>query len=368
MPDFRRGAAAVQESLDKAKSGGGDFKPFVPNIFWTDPEKDADNSERYIMFLNPIEDIPKVDLIDYVPAGSGKRADGSKYTRFDQVIARTDPAIGEEKDPMVETWDAEPKEKLIAVAVELEPTFTEVKGRKRPTGFAVLTNSFERRIRDEKGDLTEETEEVTTPVVGFVTQSPHNFFNLVTSFDQQNAPIEETAIKVSRLDSKTYKIDGYEDQTVDLTDLIDYIEGISYLSEEDLDELLNRIDESESAQDAALAIGALLLDVRLNELADSERYDELFEGIDEPFRKFGGGGKKTAKKAAPKRDRPARRSQRRSASTEESGDSEATEPVAGDKPARRSRTAKETDDKPLSPAERIARLKEKADKHKKATA
>jgi hypothetical protein len=344
MPDFRRGADAVTAAQERAKNNTGSFRPFTPSLFW------QVGDERYLLFLNPMTDIVVVDkYIDFVPVPT--KGDRKQY---EHVIARTDPSIGEDNDPMIDDWEADPKEKGIAVAVELEPTFEEVKGgRRRPTGFQVATTEYERRVRDDKGDLTDETETVVSPVVGFITQSPHNFFNLVTSYDAQRAPIEETPLSITRVDSKTYTVEGFPEQNIDLADLVEYIDGVSWLGD-DLDALLEQVDATESDEEAAAIIGAFFLDKRLAELVDEERYTELYEGIDAPFRKFGSdkGKKGGDKKERSKRERPARRSQRRSAQPDaepeagefaKNGITTNTEPEPEEKPARqrRSRAKKE---------------------------
>lgn len=346
MPDFRRGAAAIAESQAKAKSGGGSFRPFTPSLFWKD-----DGDEKYLLFLNQLDDIPTVDMIGYIPV-ERKKGDGETFTYFEQVIARTSDVIGEDSDPMVDDWDGNPKDTCVAVAVELEPSFETVKGRKRPVGFEVKTNTYERRVRDDEGELTDETEEVTTPVLGFVTQSPHNFFNVVTSFDANDAPIDQCAVKITRVGSKTdttYTIQGYPEQEVDLGGLLDYVDGISYLGD-DLDDVIEQIDGLEDG-DAALLVGTVLLDKRLDELCDRDRYDELYKGLKktlDPWKNKGKGGKG---KASARKDRPARRSQRRTQVENDAADAaEETQGQGGD----RSEEPEETPEPKAKPARKRA--------------
>lgn len=335
-PDFRRGAEAIAKAQER--DSGGSFRQFTPSLFWK-----SDQEEKYLLFLNEIEEIPEVQMISYIPQ-TGKKKNGDSFEYYESVIARTEPAIGESSDPMVDKWDGNPKRTCIAVAVELEPTFEEVKGRQRPTGFAVKTTEFDRRIRDEAGELTTETETVEAPVIGFVAQSPHNFFNVVTSYDANDAPIHETALKVTRVgsgNSTTYSIAGFPEQEIDLGGLVDCVDGISYLGDE-LDNLLDEMDELDSDLEMATLIGTYMLDKRLDELCDRERYDEIFQSITKSLDKWG--AKKGDKdKPATKRERPQRRSQRRGQSEPEA---EASEPEAeapeveeapAEKPARRSR-------------------------------
>jgi hypothetical protein len=226
-------------------------------------------------------------------------------------------------------------------------------------------------VRDEEGELTQETEEVEAPVIGFITQSPHNFFNVVSSYDANEAPIEETPVKITRVgadNSTVYTVDGYPDQEIDLSGLIECVDGISYLGD-DLDDLVDEISDLED-NEAAQVIGAFLLDKRLEELADPERYDNLFEGVDESLDKFGSKKKKSKDKES-KRERPARRSQRRGRSEEpaeepaEEPEAEAEEPAEEEKPKqRRTRKPKE----PEAEAETGGDEPEEAPKPKRSTA
>lgn len=356
-PDFRRGADAVAKAQQKAKSGGS-FSPFAPEIFWA-----GDGDERYLLFLNPMNDIPTVEMIGFIPQ-KRKRGDGTTFETFERVIARTDPAIGEENDPMTDDWQGKPRDTCVAVAVELEPTLEEVRGRMRPTGFEIKTNTYERRVRDEEGDLTDETEEVTAPAVGFIHASPHNFFNVVTAYDSKEGDIESTPLKITRVGgdkSTVYQVTGYPDQTVDLSPLLDYIEGVSYFSEDEMDDLIAAIDASEDS-DAALIIGEIMLDKRLVELADRERYDKLYAGITKTLDKFGGGKEKKGKgKSASKRERPARQSSRRTRTADSEPEAEAAEAPAEEPKATRTRRTRakaepEAETTPQQDPEQIRKL------------
>lgn len=362
MPDFRRGA----EAIDKAQEKTGSFEGFTPNIFWSDPAKDKENSVRYIMFLNPIDVIPLITAIGFVPVGTGKKRDSTEFTRFDSVIARTDPSVGEKVDPMVRDWGAKPQEQNVAVAVELEPDLEEQSnGRVKPVGFRVKTNTFNRKVRDEKGEATDETEEVTAPVVGFVQQSPHNFFNLVRAFDADTAPIESSPVRITRVDSTTYKLDGYEDVPVDLGDLFEFIEDAGYLSDEGkqaVEKVLALDPDDASDTEVATAIGEAYLDQRLVQLHDSERYDKLYAGITEPFRQFGGGGSnsKSSKAQSNRAERPRRGSQRRGTPTTDEA-AEAHEPEAKEEaPKRGRRGSKSEGEAPQDARARLDRLKARA--------
>lgn len=382
MPDFRKGAQAIAEAQARAKAGGGQYSPFAPELYWK-----GDGDFKYLLFLNPMEEISTVDMISFIPA-SRKKADGSKMTFFERVIARTDPAIGEDNDPMVDEWQGKPRETCVAVAVELEPTLEKgPNGRLRPTGFEVKTKSYERRLRDDEDKLTDETEEVWMPELGFIHASPHNFFNVVVSADANDFPIDKTACKITRIGSDqntTYTVTGYEGQEIDLSGLVEYLEGVSYLDEEEMRALVTEIDEINDDYEAASVIGQVLLDKRMEELSDEERYDKLFEGITETLDRFGSKkGSKRGSKTESRRERPARKSSRRSRKNaeDEAPATEDTEPEEADleareaeeKPKPRARRSRTTAKEPETKSEeapkvggnsKIDRLRKRNEEHK----
>ena len=285
---FRRGADEIAKANEGSGGGGskGNFIPYAPKIFWQNADE-----ERYVLFLNPLAEIPRVEMINFIPNGNG----------YEQVIARTDPAIGEKVDPMVANWDAFPADTNIAVAVELEPEVEQSGKYKRPKGFTVKTRTYERRVRDEDGELTDETEEMTTPVLGFITQSPRNFFNVVSDYDSSEGEIEKTPLKIKRLgkdSNTTYTVKGYEELPINLSGLLDNLPGFSYLNNRD--EVIAELQGLEDLE-AAHRLGEILLEQRLEELADQERYNELYEGITESLDKFGRKAERAANKKAPAR-------------------------------------------------------------------
>lgn len=225
------------------------------------------------------------------------------------IVAKTDPVIGERSDRFEDAWDAIPRRTNIAVAVELEPISEEVKGRIKPRGFKVATREYERRIVDEDGDVTDESETVKVPAIGLVAQSPSNFFSLLKHVNETEFPIHETAIKITRHGEKantTYAFHGYEDQEIDLSDLVNHLDGLSYLGDT-FDELISKIEGLDPKQQA-LVIGDHVLRKRVGELLDPDIYDELFEGITASMDKFGQKKKGKGKPAAP--SRPSQRVQK----------------------------------------------------------
>lgn len=347
MPEFRRGASAIaQAAVDAKNKQKGSFTPFAPKIFWKD-----DGDEKYLLFVNPLDEIPQAETIGFIPVAR-KKADGTKYTAYESVIARTDPAIGETEDAMVEEWDAKPKETNFAVAIELEPEFEEVNGRKKPIGFKVKTREFERKVRDDDGEVTDDLETVIAPQVGFVEGSPHTLFQSINAYDANDFPIEAYAVRIRKNGSGTtqsFSVTGFEDVDVNLEELLE-IDGITYLDEDERDEIFKLAPDEDSTDEEfeqgmreyALAIGSAMLDKRLDELSDRDRYDGLLKGITASLDKFGAGKKSGSKKASSTRaPRATRSGARRSRTTTEEAprEPEATpEPEATEeKPPRRTR-------------------------------
>jgi hypothetical protein len=311
MPDFqfRRGAAEIEKSTQR--KGGGNFGRFAPQIRWTE-----DKEAKYLLFLNPIEDVPRLDMINFIPV---KKDDGD-FLYFASVIARSDACFGEDAvkvDRLVTEWDAPIKDSNLFVAVELEPTLEDKRGRPKPTSFTVKTTEFERRIRDKDGELTDETETVVAPAYGFVQESASNFGAVLGSHDASEFPIESGAVKIQRIGTKTdtkYTVAGYEDIPIDLSPFVENVDGITYIADDERADLIEAIDGLDDEK-AVLAVGSVLLEARLNELADEDRYNRLADSVDETLDKFGNKGKKKDKP-----EKASRPSQRKSAETNGNGE------------------------------------------------
>lgn len=349
MSEIRRGSAAIQDAA-KSSDGGGEFRPFLPALYWRD-----DQEERYILFLNEVEDMPLFDMVQYIPTDSGF---------FQETVSKTDPFFGERSDAFVDQWDATIRKTNVAIAVELEPVVEVIKGRRKPRGFEVKTIEYERRVFDDDGEATGETEEVTAPAVGYVAQSPNNFFNQVSNYDANEAPVTATALKITRIgkDKTTvYQLIGYDELPIDLSNLVNYIDGVSYLSD-DLDTVLEEIDGLPE-DEAALVIGKKLLDKREEELIDDDRYQELLDGVTESMDKFGTKKKNKKKEKDPPRSRAAARRTNRvkdpepDDTDEPESDPEPTEEV---KPARKTTKKATTKSTKQTPESRMAELRAKA--------
>lgn len=283
MPQFQRGVTAIQQSMNKSSSGG--FKPFAPDIRWRD-----DGESKFIQIISPAEDIPMVALHEWIPVGTHK----SGKTKYESFMSRKDAGIGENYDDLEDRLGSKPRVRGIGVAVELEPVLETVKGRQRPVGFTVQTETFTRR--GENGDET-----VTAPKIGLITQSSHLFWGWVASYEENSAPIVETPLQVTRRGKETntrYDFIAFEEKPVDFSNLLDHIDGITYLNGM-RDEVLSNVGSAKSDLDSAIVVGRAILEHRLEELGDWDRYKELITPIQELNLRFGGTKPKSPASAPP---------------------------------------------------------------------
>jgi hypothetical protein len=300
--EFRRGKEAIAEAN---RSSERSFSPFLSNFYWKD-----DKQSRLLWILNPIDDIPLVKVI-------------KPYTtdeRVEYVIARQDKCHGENADPIEDKWGYGPAENNVCVAVELNATMEIRNGRERPSGFEVVTREFTRRVRDDNGELTDQKEEAVSPSVGIICQSYKNFFNHLSHKDSTVGPINQFPLQIVRNGDGTdtdYEIDLFENQPLDMSGLLENWEDISYLTEEEKDDVAEMIEQADDDEEIVSIIGAALLDKWLNEHAADEWYATVSGKINAhakwPSKKYqeaNGKGEKT--KTAEPRERAARTSSRRS--------------------------------------------------------
>lgn len=305
MPNFNRAAAlkgadGIREAADRKSGNGGDFKPFCPELQWR-----SAGEERYVLFLTPIDEALGFLTHEWVPVGTGTKANGETYKKYEWFFSRKDPAIGEDYDELQDRLDNDPRLKTFGVAVELEPVLEPGRGgRQKVVGFEVKTSTYNKKGEDD------ESIEVTQPIFGIVMQAAQNFWGALATFDEAQADITETPFQVVRRGSgtdTTYDFIHFMDVPVDLSNLIDYIDGVSYLTASDeFDGVLAEAASKDSERESALVLGEALLNTRLNELADKERYDSLVKPITHIEQRYPKKGK--GKKGAPaaKTERPAR--------------------------------------------------------------
>lgn len=321
---FRKGTAEIEDSA--ARKGGGSFS-FVPRIRWRE-----DAESKFILVLTPIEEVVRARLHEWIPVGKGEKADGEEYTRWEDFIERTDPAIGEDYDDLTTRLDRDAKDRHIGVVVELAPVYETVKDRKKVKKFVAQTSTYTRKTDD--GEI-----EMTQPDLGLVIESSKTFWGTMSSFEQSQGPLIGLPMQVIRRgkDQNT-RYDGipFIDVPVDLSPIIDHLDGISYLSD-DMDDLLQKLSASEDDTTAAIEIADFFMMKRLHELADGERYEELvapLEPEDMP-KKFG--KSKSGGKAKPARSpRPARQTRRQAVAEDAPDEQPAEAPEASEAPAEES--------------------------------
>jgi hypothetical protein len=297
MPNYqpRRGLGAVEQAA--SRKGGSKVRGFAPEIRWRD-----DGEKKYILVLSNFEDddpnaVVVADLHEFIPVGTGEKANGETYTRYESFVSRKDPLAGSENyDDLEDRLGNKPRTRCIGVALELEPEFEVVKGRKRPVGFTVKTDTFTRKT--ETG-----TEDVDQPAIGLIIQSAFLVWSPLGSLDESQGPLSELPVEVTRRGkdvNSRYDFVPFMDMSVDLSGLFNNLDGITYIGDE-----LSEVKDDLIAKgdiEAAQMVGQILIDKRLHELSDKDRYDELVGPIDHIEQRFGG-GRKT--KPAPVTSKPA---------------------------------------------------------------
>jgi len=292
MPNYqpRRGLGAVEQAA--SRKGGKKVRGFAPEIRWRE-----DGEKKYILVLSSFEaedpnGVVVADLHEFIPVGTAEKANGETYTRYESFISRKDPISGsEEYDDLEDRLGNKPRTRCIGVALELEPEFEVIKGRKKPVGFTVKTDTFTRKTDD--GD-----EEVTQPTIGLIIQSAFLVWSPLGSLDESQGPLSELPIEVTRRGkdvNSRYDFVHYPNMEVDLSGLFENLDGITYISDE-LQDVKGEIAEKADIE-AAQLVGQILMDKRLHELSDKERYEELVTPIEHIEQRFGGGRKKPAAKA-----------------------------------------------------------------------
>jgi hypothetical protein len=108
---FRRGAAEIEKASERK---GGNFNAFAPSLYWK-----GDKEIKYVLLLNDIESIPRLDLIDMVPVREFDRGDGTTGTAYEMVIDRRDPGLGplrKRSEPLVDEFGARSRDSNLMVA------------------------------------------------------------------------------------------------------------------------------------------------------------------------------------------------------------------------------------------------------------
>lgn len=337
MPKYRSGAAAIDEAATSSK-GGSSFKPFVPEIFW----KEADE-KKYILVLSPIDEVAVLDLHEFIKLPDENRSDGFRYESF---LSRKDPMIEEDYDKIEDDLGRKSKTRIMGAAVELVPVMETIKGRKRPTSFAVKTEDFKRNTDDGE-------EIVTFPKVGLIVQSSQLMWSPLKSLDESQGPLEELPLEIIRRipggqkSNTQYEFIPFMDIPVDLSAVTEYVDGISYLTDV-LEELVPEMEAADDDLGAAQAVARALVTKRIDELASSERYEELLGDIDElEAPPWEAGKKKSETKAKTSKARPSRPSPRKRVQHEEESEQKEVEETNDEDPT------------PEAKSDKFAKLKER---------
>ena len=256
--EFRRGSTAIQQAAEKTTKG----RSFLSQMIWK-----QDGEQKYVLVLTDMSEVATLLLHSFIPTGKGKKANGEEFIRYDEFLSRKDPAIGEDYDDLEDRLEREPKNRCIGVMVELDP----ITDGKKITGFVAKTDTFTRNTDD--GEV-----EVTAPAIGFCVQSPITLWGTIDSAHKSLGDLTEVPLLITRRgkDQNTrYDLIPFQEKPVDLSPVIDHVDGISYISEEDLPGLLAEMDAAENEVACAQVVADYLLLKRLNELADGDRYKQL---------------------------------------------------------------------------------------------
>lgn len=175
MAKFRTGADAIRQSAESR----GSSKDFAPQVTWKGGET------KYIQFITPLEDVPTVEMYQYMVVGHKDNGDPI-YRTF---ISPRDPALLSD-NPDARDYLRErglfPKRRQVALAVELEPQIETVRGKRRPVGFTVAERTYTK----------EDSSELIVPAVGVIIQS-HVFFSWFATF-AEDYDVQDHVFKVTR--------------------------------------------------------------------------------------------------------------------------------------------------------------------------
>lgn len=326
MPKFNRaaalkGAEGINEAAER-RGGGGNFRPFAPELQWRE-----DGDEKYVLILTPIEEALGFNIHEWIPTGTFEKQNGETSKKYDWFMCRKDAAIGDDGCEICDRLDDNAKTRTFGVGVELEPVIEPGRGgRNKVVGFEVKTATYNKKGEDD------ESIEVTYPVIGVISQAAQNYWKTLVTHDEAQSDITETPFQIIRRGKGSdtdYDFIHFMEKPVDLSNLLDYIDGVSYLSsQEEFEGLIAEVEALDDDLEAAIKLADALLTVRLNELADEERFEELVPGVNyDDIRRWGDKGKGKGKKAEKSRPERATRT-RRSRREEPADETPETEPEA----------------------------------------
>lgn len=300
--NYRRGSASITEAANR-RASGGNFRPFIPQILWR-----KDGESKYVLVLTDMEEVAELLLHSFIPVGKGTKSDGEEFTRYEEFLSRRDVCVGEDSDELEDRLQREPKFRHMGVMAELEP----VMNGKKIGGFVVATETFNRKTDD--GEV-----ETTAPIIGLCTQSAQLMWGPINNLYQRLGDLSETPISITRNGVQTntrYDMIPFMEKPVDVTPILEHLDGINYIGE-DLEKVQQLVEAEETDTTKAQAVAQFMLEKRIHELGDAERYEELVTPLKlEDMPKNPWGSKKDVKK--PQRNvRPVRRSPRETVQEEE---------------------------------------------------
>lgn len=203
MAKFDKGAEAIREAAKSTKR-----RNFTPILQFG---KKDNEKQKYLQYLVPLREVPTVLWHNFAVVGRTKEG----KPLYEHFISQRTPALGKGQDgydPIEDIWGQAPKKKNVALAVELEP----IKTGKKITGFKPVMN-------DARSYKKRDGTEVTVgpqPKVVFVVQSPFNFFNYYTTYEESTGnDINEVAWLVEKqgggeADPVSYKSIAFETATL----------------------------------------------------------------------------------------------------------------------------------------------------------
>lgn len=316
--NYRRGSASIEAAA--TKKGGSGFRRFIPEIQWEDGET------KYVLVLTDIEEVAEVLLHSFIPVGKGTKSNGEEYVRYEEFASRKWEPIGEDYDDLEDRLEREPKLRHMGVMVELEPVMEP--GTKRIVSFVTKTETFQRKT--DNGEV-----DVTAPVIGLCTQSAFLMWAPINTKWQRFGDLTQIPLAITRNGKQTntrYDFDNYNDVPVDLSPVINFIDGINYIDQDDLPDLLQKIEAEGNEVGKAQAVADYLLVKRIDELADPTRYEELVSPLTLEDMPKNNWGRKEKSNNTPSSHpaRPPRRSPR---------ETQAEEPAPPPEPSRNERFA-----------------------------
>lgn len=226
---IRKGVSALEDSINKARSGGG---PRTEFLGWKDGET------KVIRFLTDVDDIFVADVHDWVPCADGKRR---------TFICRKN--AGGATCPLCGRQDVTRREQGYGAAVVRNPVYAWtlpdgttqdiVAGSPAPDGAKRTLIRVDDLLREVDVDGTPKM----APLVGVVRQSSTNFWIHVHAIYNRYGPLPHHDLEIKRLG-------GDKNTQYTVFDLVreDPIEGyadrfVNYMP--DLEGMLNRLGSEE---------------------------------------------------------------------------------------------------------------------------